>query len=205
MRALLPELNLERPLRETAHSGGAFVHHALTEPFREVLARELGDAAFEAMPDRVGPYEVRQHGAQFFLHGDDVANWPAIDKVRSELARLVHRHGHQVRGVAGWEPNEVAVQRYPAGSGGIGVHRDGKRYRLLVAIVTVEGTGTLSLCTDRQGTVERQWSTAPGSLTLLRGPELNGAGDGRPLHRLQTTGEVTRTSLTFRMNDHPPR
>ncbi|SNR41227.1 hypothetical protein SAMN06265360_10591 [Haloechinothrix alba] len=185
MRALHPELDLGEPLRQAACSGGVFVSCALGEPFREVLAREIRDAPFEEMPDHVGVYGVRQHGGQFFVYGDDITGWPAIDRLRRELVGLVRDQGGDVGG-AGWEPNEATVQRYPAEAGGIGVHRDGKRYRLLVAIFTVEGSAPLALCTDRDGTVAREWRTTPGSLTVLRGPGLGGA---------------RRISLTFRMSD----
>ncbi|MBA0124521.1 hypothetical protein H0B56_03100 [Haloechinothrix sp. YIM 98757] len=201
MRALHPELDLGPPLRQAAWSGGVFVPHALREPFREVLVREVGDAPFEEMPDHVGAYGVRQQGGQFFVYGDDITGWPAIDRLRRELVRVVGEHGGDIGGAAAWEPNEAAAQRYRAGAGGIGVHRDGKRYRLLVAIFTVEGSAPLALCTDRDGTVAREWRTTPGSLTVLRGPGLGGTADGRPLHRVSGPAETRRISLTFRMSD----
>ncbi len=204
MTVLHPELNFAAPLRETARCGATFVPAALAAGFREALVRELDRAPVEAMSNPVGPYAVRQHGELFFVRADEIANWPAIDRLRRELTLLVHEHGRSISGVAGWEPNEAAVQRYPAASGGIGVHRDGKRYRVLIAIFTVEGTGTLALCTDRQGTVAREWLTTPGSLILLRGPGLDGAEDGRPLHRVQTSTGVQRTSLSFRMDGRLP-
>lgn len=201
MEALLAELDLDQPLRQVAWFGGAFLPRVLSARFLPVLGRELAEVPFEPLPDRAGPYEVRQHGGQFFVHGTDIANWPAIDRLRRELVELVHAHGTDVPGAARWEPNEAAVQRYPTESGGIGVHRDGKRYGLLIAIITVEGSARLGLCADREGTVSEQWHTTPGSMMVLRAPGLDGVGDGRPLHRLRAPTGSPRTSLTLRMKE----
>ena len=35
--------------------------------------------------------------------------------------------------------DDFAIQRYPAGSRGIGIHRDGKRYKHIVVIITLAG------------------------------------------------------------------
>lgn len=63
---------------------------------------------------------------------------------------------------------DFAIQRYPAGSDGIGIHRDGKRYRGIVVIVTLEGSSRLFTCDDRDGTNKRRIDDRPGELPCCR-------------------------------------
>jgi hypothetical protein len=77
--------------------------------------------------------------------------------------------------------NDLIVQRYQAGSAGITPHRDHIRYGGLVALVTLEGSADLLLCADRAGSNPRAFPMAPGGLTLMRAPGLDGRGE-RPFH-----------------------
>jgi hypothetical protein len=112
----------------------------------------------------------------------------------------LHESSGSVEGVSEWLPNEVDVQRYHALALGITPHLDLKRYRVLIAIVTVGHSAPFSLCKDREGTVSEQWQAEPGSLVLLRAPGLGGAEDGRPLHAVGGPPVGTRISITWRMN-----
>ena len=87
--------------------------------------------------------------------------------------------------------------RYHAGSLGITPHRDNRRYRHLIAILTVQGSASFTLCADRDGTILDQWHTVPNSLVLLRAPGLAGAADSRPFHTVGGPTNDTRISLTF--------
>lgn len=80
--------------------------------------------------------------------------------------------------------NDRAIQRYPKGSKGIGVHRDGLRYRQIVIIITLAGKSRLCLCDDRNGNGAVALNDHPGQLVLLSAPGFaNRDGDhGRPLH-----------------------
>jgi len=94
---------------------------------------------------------------------------------------------------------DFAIQRYPAGSEGIGIHRDGKRYRGIVVIVTLDGASRLFTCDDRDGRNRRVIDDRPGRIVLLSADGFAGRrGDGaRPLHGVdRVTGG--RLSLGFR-------
>ena len=95
--------------------------------------------------------------------------------------------------------NDFAVQNYPAGSNGIGVHKDGLRYRNLVFIITLSGQSDLFICSDREGSNRQIVADDPGRLVILPAPGLAflDAPDSRPLHGVDgvTTG---RLSIGFR-------
>ena len=95
--------------------------------------------------------------------------------------------------------NDFAIQRYPKNSCGIGIHRDGRRYRGIVAIVTLAGSSRLFTCDDRDGRNARALDDRPGRIVLLSAPGFAGreAEDARPLHGVDcVTGG--RLSLGFR-------
>ena len=80
--------------------------------------------------------------------------------------------------------DDFAIQRYPPGSSGIGIHRDGKRYHGIVVIVTLDGDSRLFTCADRQGTGRRRVDDRPGRIVLLsaEGFARREGEDARPLH-----------------------
>ena len=95
--------------------------------------------------------------------------------------------------------NDFAVQSYPAGSNGIGIHKDGLRYRNLVFIITLAGQSDLFICSDRDGGNRRIIADEPGRLVILPAPGLSflGCPDSRPLHGVD--GVATgRLSIGFR-------
>lgn len=83
--------------------------------------------------------------------------------------------------------NDLVVQRYTKGSGGISPHRDHLRYRGLVVLLSLSGSARLFLCDDRSGTGAAEVSIAPGRLLLMRAPGFAGS-EMRPFHYL---GEVS--------------
>lgn len=95
--------------------------------------------------------------------------------------------------------NDFAIQRYPAGSRGIGIHRDGRRYRGIVVIVTLAGTSRLFTCTDRQGAGIRRIDDRPGRIVLLsaEGFAEREGEQARPLHGVDRIGSG-RLSLGLR-------
>ncbi|MQA85309.1 MAG: hypothetical protein GEV03_11955 [Streptosporangiales bacterium] len=199
MSALSPTLDLRRPLWAMLEAGAAFLPQALDERFRRRLRRETEAGPFERLPEEVGPYGVRQQAELLAVRGD-METYPAVGELRDELVRRVRDHGRGIEGLDRWHPNDVAVQRYPAGSLGISPHRDGKRHSYLVAVFTTGGSAPFALCRDRGGEVVEEWPTVPGSLVLLRGPGLAGVEDGRPFHTVGGPREGTRVSVTFRMD-----
>ena len=95
--------------------------------------------------------------------------------------------------------NDFAIQRYPAGSRGIGVHRDGKRYHGIVVIVTLDGESRLVSCADRAGSAKRRIDDRPGRVVLLTATEFDGRSDEavRPLHMVDKV-HGGRLSIGFR-------
>lgn len=97
-------------------------------------------------------------------------------------------------GVNGWqdradfikEPlhlNDFAVQDYPANSNGIGIHKDGLRYKYLVFIITLAGHSRLFHSTAREGAERHAIDDRPGQLVILKAPDFGGFdADRRLLH-----------------------
>lgn len=200
MAALVAELDLRQPLHRLTEAGATFVPRALTEPFRDLLMHEVNAGPFDRLPEQVGRYGVRQQAEHRVILGDDVGGYPGVDQLRREFVARLRAHADDIQGLGEWYPNDTSIQRYQVGSLGISPHLDNKRYRYLVAIFTLEGAAPLALCTGRQGAVQQEWETVPGSLVLLRGPGLGGAADGRPLHTVAGPTGGRRTSLTFRLD-----
>ena len=99
---------------------------------------------------------------------------------------------------------DFAIQRYPVGARGIGIHRDGMRYRQIVVIITLDGASRLFTCADRQGRAKRRIDDRPGRLVLLSADGFAGrSGEGaRPLHGVDRVSGG-RLSLGFRTAPHP--
>lgn len=95
--------------------------------------------------------------------------------------------------------NDFAVQNYPAGSRGIGIHKDGLRYRNLVFIITLDGGSDLFICADRDGSDRQVIDDTPGRLVILPAPGLSFLADpaARPLHGVDAVSRG-RLSIGFR-------
>jgi hypothetical protein len=197
MTALHPDLDLGRPLEALREVGAAFIPHALSEPFRQRLQREIQDGPFERLPDQIGP--VRQQ-ADLFVITDAMRDHPALAHLRPELVTRLRQDGPQLAGLARWWPNEAYVQRYEPGALGVSPHLDSRRFAVLVAIFTTQGSARFALCQTRAGEIMQEWDAGPGSLTLLRGPGLLDAEDKRPFHTVHGPAVGRRYSITFRMN-----
>ena len=94
--------------------------------------------------------------------------------------------------------NDFAVQRYGQSSKGIGIHKDGLRYKYIVFIITLSGESRLFHCEDRQGTTRHKIDDKPGQLVLIKAPEFGDfPAENRLLHGVDniTTG---RLSIGFR-------
>ena len=187
-------LDLRGAFQRTASEGFAFVPGALDEAFRRRLHREVEAAPLEPAPGSVGP--VRQETEACTLPRD-LEGYPAVAELREALMARARRSG--VRGLRTWRPDDIAAQRSRPGSVGITSHRDGKRYRRLVAVLTAAGTAGFAVRAERHGDVVAGWEAGPGSLVLLRGPGLAGARDGRPFHEVSGPREGVRYSVGFRM------
>ena len=101
--------------------------------------------------------------------------------------------------------NDFAVQSYPAHSRGIGIHKDGLRYRNLVFILTLDGQSELFVCSDRQGTDRQLVPDKPGRLVILPAPGLAylEQEDQRPFHGVDNV-VGGRLSIGFRQEQCQP-
>ena len=96
----------------------------------------------------------------------------------------------------GFAVNDLIVQRYPKGSGGITPHRDHIAYRGLISVITLSGRCRFAVCRDRGGAEARAVAAPPGWLVLMRGPGLYGRTD-RPFHFVDRF-ETPRVSVGLR-------
>ena len=197
MTALHPDLDFGRPLEALRNAGAAFIPHALSDQFRQQLQRDIEDGPFEPLPDRIGP--VRQE-VDLFVVTDAMTAHPALARLRAQFVTRLRQDGPHIAGLARWWPNEAYVQRYEPGALGVSPHLDSKRFAVLVAIFTTQGSARFALCQDRAGTIIQAWDAGPGSLALLRGPGLLDAEDQRPFHTVHGPTAGRRFSITFRMN-----
>ena len=94
---------------------------------------------------------------------------------------------------------DIAAQHYPAQSRGIGIHKDGLRYRNVVVIITLAGTSSLYVCDDRKGAGRQIIDDKPGRLVMLVAPGFSGlpSSDDRPLHGVDEIKEA-RLSIGLR-------
>ena len=95
--------------------------------------------------------------------------------------------------------DDFAIQRYPAGSRGIGIHRDGKRYKHIVVIITLAGQSRLFSTASRTGEIRQRIDDRPGRLVLMSADGFAGRydEDARPLHGVDCV-RTGRLSIGFR-------
>lgn len=185
-------------LHRTVRDGAAHEPGVLPEALRRDVLDELAAETFVGLPSVEGRYGVRQEGDHRVFAGGDIRTHPGVCALVDAVVAGVRAHAAEIEGLDAWYPDEVAVQRYEPGSAGISTHRDGRRHRQLVAILTLEGSALLRQCSDREGTTLRAWEADVGSLVVLRGPGLAGRDDERPLHAVDGPREHRRTSFTLR-------
>jgi hypothetical protein len=178
--------DLRAPLRRMAETGVAVVPAAVALP---PLPDELAALRYEAPPEGAHPVTTRSELA--VLDGWDA--FPNLSRLRAALVAQVNES------LPDWHPNRIFVRRYREGSTGMTPHRDGVRFRLLVATLTVLGTARFFRHGDN-GEVTDTWPLAPGDLVLLRGAGLNGIADGRPHHSVGGPAGSLRCSIAFRMS-----
>ncbi len=162
----------------------------------ERLSAEAAAGPVRHYREQFGP--VRQQ-----IEGFDVVEpydgFPEIGTLCRALTALVRQQGTGIRGLASWRVNEAGVVLYRPGSIGITPHLDGKRYRRLVAVVTLWGAAELAICRNRAGDVVTTFPATAGSLTLLRGPGLAFCRDGRPFHSVGSPLQGERCAIGLRM------
>jgi hypothetical protein len=185
-------------LRRTADEGSAHLDGVLDVAVRRDLWREIASGPLRRMAGEFGKAGVRME-----IEGFDVASpfegFPALAELASAFGDGVRTDGRGLRGLATWRPNEAGIGLYRPGSVGITAHLDGRWYRRLVAVFTVIGSARFEVRASRAGDIVEAWVARAGSLTLMRGPGLSGAADGRPFHAVHGPRRGLRCSLALRM------
>ena len=97
--------------------------------------------------------------------------------------------------------NDIAVQKYRAGSNGIGVHRDGNRYRDLILIICLSGSSEFFVANSRDGSNIDVIDDTPGRLVLMSGPGFKNLvnPDNRLFHGVKNV-KNGRLSIGLRCN-----
>ena len=99
--------------------------------------------------------------------------------------------------------NDFAIQKYPTGSEGIGIHKDGLRYKNIVLIITLAGQSRLFKTQDRDGTHRVAINDVPGRLVMIKAPGFQGmAPENRLLHGVDRVTKG-RLSIGFRQEVLP--
>ena len=100
--------------------------------------------------------------------------------------------------------NDLIVQRYAAGSGGITPHRDHLRYEDVVVIIPLSGSARFFLCAARDGSEPREIPAPVGAAILMRAPGFAGSR-ARPFHYVtEITAERLSFGLRHDVRDAPP-
>ena len=99
--------------------------------------------------------------------------------------------------------NDIAAQYYKKGSNGIGIHRDGLRYRDLVLIICLSGRSELFTADTRSGARAQLIDDTPGRLVMMSGPGFKNLSDpkSRPMHGVRNITEE-RLSLGLRCDSN---
>ncbi len=80
--------------------------------------------------------------------------------------------------------NDVMIQKYPVGSGGITPHRDRTDYRHIICLFVLDGFGRFYVSDDRNKTNAIEIANLPGDVVLMPGPGFVGLNE-RPFHYLE--------------------
>jgi hypothetical protein len=192
---LAAALDLRPHLHRVDHVGVAVLAGALVPSALAPLLHELDAVPFTVPPPDALPSTT---GCELAVLTGDLGPFPATRRLRDALAERVRRDGDGIGALRDWRPDEVFVRRYHAESTGMAPHRDGVRFRHLVATVTVSGTATFAWCDDADVVLER-WMVGPGDLVLLRGAGPGDTTDRRPRHAVGAPGAEGRCSVAFRM------
>lgn len=193
---VLDEAVADGVLGEVSARGYALVKGAVPERERRGLLAEAraADGRFLSLPPKVNGVEQRADQLSVRLGNP---RHPRLNQLDESLRRALAEDPLGT-GADRFVPNEARYMRYTGAAAGLGAHRDGKFYALLVCVLSVAGTAPFTVCGEG---VEPSstFPVEPGDLLLLRAPGLAGIADGRPRHAVGAPLAGERVSLTLRM------
>ena len=155
---------------------------------------ERARSRFLALPEHVNG--VQQRADQLTLRVGD-PHHPAVNDLARSLREAVSGWP-AASGAARFAPNEARYMRYTGSGAGLGAHRDGKCYRLLVCVFSLAGTAPFRVLADGSAAAA-EVLVEPGDLVVLRAPGFAGGSDGRRRHAVGPPLDEERISLTVRM------
>ena len=122
-----------------------------------------------------------------------------LDMLGNHVTKFVHDFADEYPFLNEWTVNDIKVQKYGENSY-ITSHRDESKFRGVIAVLTVQGEANFEIRRTRFGQRLDSWVVGPGSLVLLRAPELYPTSKRlRPFHLVGgKIGEDDRISITFR-------
>jgi hypothetical protein len=178
-----------------AASGAAYSPAGVCPSQRARLLDEASGRVLRSAPTQVGAVRQRAELAVFGLAAAGAATRAAAAELQQLVASRAGRFGGQ-----GFEVNELTLMRYRGRGAGISAHRDHARYRLLIAVLSLQGHARLAIVADRAASRPlASWHCRPGDVVLLRAPGWADCADGRPLHLVDCDpGE--RLTLSLRMD-----
>lgn len=190
-----------RVLQEVAASGVAVVRGALPQALCERLVAEAAGAQhrFLHLPLRVNG--VAQRAEQLTARIGDPAH-AGLDGLITMLRAALARQPDGT-GVRRFAPTEARYMRYSGHASGLGAHRDGKCYALLVCVFTLLGSAPFAVTGEDGPSLDVL--VHAGDLVILRAPGFAGIADGRRLHAVGAPLAGDRVSLTLRMVRAHPR
>jgi hypothetical protein len=197
-------VELSDALQRTAGEGFGHLDGVLTERFCRGLWHEIESGPMRRMAGTFGAAGVRMEIDGFDLESP-FEGFPLVAELAEALTERVRSEGASVRGLASWRPNEAGVGVYRPGSVGVTAHMDGRWYRRLVAVFTLVGAARFEVRAARDGEPIEAWDARAGGVTLMRGPGLAGARDGRPYHAVHGPKRGVRCSLALRMSVREPK
>lgn len=195
-RGVVIDTGIDEVLDEVRREGFALVRKSL--PPRE-CSRLLAEAdaacgRFLRVPSRVNG--VNQRGDQLSMRVGD-PRCPAVNALAASLGDAM-RSSSEDFGLGRFDPTEARYMRYRGRAGGLGPHRDGKCYGLVVAVYSLSGSAPFTVLPDGTEPTVRL-CVEPGDLLLLRAPGFAGLPDGRRRHAVGAPLTGERVSLTMRM------
>ena len=159
----------------------------LTEDFRRALLDEAKKYPLRPARNTVGTGQNQVH--QDMLLQDQLKADSLFSELVSEFQQLFDEAIDSLELFSSQVVfNDVMIQMYAKGSGGITPHRDRTDYRHIICLFVLQGHGRFYISDDRKKSNQLEIANLPGDVLLMPGPGFIGL-DERPFHYLEDITE----------------